>query len=94
MSQPENISKALKSFSDFITHPVTTVFIYIITIAFFLKSGYNFIQSMEHISTLEHWRFTYSMIGFLIAKTFLLALIFTSIFRMILKSDKNNPEKV
>lgn len=94
MSQPENISKALKSFSDFISHPLTTIMIYIITIVFFLKSGYIFIQSMEHISTLEHWRFTYSIIGFLIAKTFLLALIFSSIFRMFFKLDNNNPEKI
>lgn len=71
-----------------------TFIVYIVSILFCVATGYLFIQSMEHISTNEHWRFTYSLISFLIAMSLLWALIFSSFYRVIFKSGNNNPEKV
>ena len=61
-------------------HSTWLTSIYIVSISFFLVTGYLFIQSIEHISTNEHWRFNYALISFLLALTLLWALIFSSIY--------------
>jgi len=67
-----------------------TIIIYAVSIIFCLLTGYQFTQSVEHISTNEHWRFNYALISFLLALTLFWALIVSSIYSFISNLVENN----
>ena len=70
-----------------------TFIVYIVSTLFCVATGYLFIQSMEYISTNEHWRFNYALISFLLALTLLWALIFSSIYNFFSNRFRNDAEK-
>ena len=61
--------------------PGSTIVTYLLNIAICIFAGYFLVQSMEHISTTEHWRFTYSLIGFILLLSTLTIMIIGSFLK-------------
>ncbi|REL37649.1 hypothetical protein DYD21_07645 [Rhodohalobacter sp. SW132] len=74
-------------------NPLYSFIVYTVSILFCLVTGYILIQSIEVISTDEHWRFTYSLVSFLIAMTLLWALGFSSIYKKFLATKEKRSEE-
>ena len=61
--------------------PGSTIVTYLLNIAICIFAGYFFVQSMEYIGTTEHWRFTFSLIGFILLLSTLSIMIIGSLLK-------------
>jgi len=67
--------------NSMLKHPGSTVVAYLLNIVVCIIAGYFFVQSIEHISTTEHWRFTFSLIGFILTLSILTAMVISSLLK-------------
>lgn len=65
------------------TKKLSTFLILMVVLAsvLYVYSGYIWINNIQFISSTEHWRFTYSLVGHLIAFTFFLSSIFALLYQ-------------